>query len=143
DTFKCLDEDEFASSDNFVLEQSQGTQFVPNHENAIFMECMESKPLRCAEPDCPQNTSPNASAEEVISITPILSTKFTFGSQLDSGRQYMTTFEEAFKNYYDSQHRISSQNAHYYTMPIKSSKDRSKRKGCHSRPERNLEPEPH
>ncbi|XP_075584940.1 uncharacterized protein LOC124499981 isoform X3 [Dermatophagoides farinae] len=60
-----------------------------------------------------QNTQPNQQ--------PSLVDVFTFassGNSTEYHHQIYTTFEEAFKNYYDSQNRISNNYSNYYTLPL-------------------------
>lgn len=135
-------------------------------EDAVERKVEEQDCLTANEDDDERNggEGKGSSPEEAVSITPVPSKQFTFGSssqhRLDNHQQhrqhYLTTFEEAFKNYYDSQHRLSSgagdsqQNNsnhnnnhsnlldnqdtaapahHYYTMPAKKSEhQRSKRR---------------
>lgn len=140
DAFKCIDEDDLAPL-NLPLAQTKSRMTAFGRANADSSMLMESKPLICIQDAFQRKGSRSGSAEEMASLSAIAS-RFTFESQQDD-RPFLTTFEEAFKNYYDSQHRISSQACQYYTLPIKSAKEASKRKGCHSRPERTMElPEP-
>ncbi|OTF78039.1 hypothetical protein BLA29_009891, partial [Euroglyphus maynei] len=73
---------------------------------------------------------------------PSLVDAFTFVSSGNNSAEYhqqiFTTFEEAFKNYYDSQNRISNNNNNdnYYTLPLKTS-GKDKVKDSHHRNQRN------
>lgn len=127
DTFKCIDEDDFVNSDHLPLELEQRQKSHFSQASEVKLN-MEGKWLHYQE----ESIGPNTSPEEVTSVTPCTSTKFTFGSQVEN-RRYATTFEEAFQKY----SAISNQNCQYYTLPIKSSKERSKRKHNPSRPETN------
>ncbi|KAH9396597.1 hypothetical protein TYRP_019620 [Tyrophagus putrescentiae] len=156
------------ASKHFIMEDIASCELVHGtlYDSLRSGKWEEQDCLTANEDDDERNggEGKGSSPEEAVSITPVPSKQFTFGSssqhRLDNHQQhrqhYLTTFEEAFKNYYDSQHRLSSgagdsqQNNsnhnnnhsnlldnqdtaapahHYYTMPAKKSEhQRSKRR---------------
>lgn len=96
ETFECVDEDECCNLD-IQIDLSKVSHFN-------------------------DKSSPVFESDKTSIFTQ--SGKFTFESDRVNEKAYLTKFEEAFKNYYDSQNRISN----YYTMPLKVSKEKTKRK---------------
>ena len=137
DTFKCVDEDDFANTDYLVFEHSQFTNFGCNtiaKNDANQTKSIENNPGIETNDEVEDDDDNEENTHDGASNMG----QFTFESEMEDNnnnnnqnRQYSTTFEEAFKNYYDSQHRISqNQNLHnqnpHYTLPKERSKSNEK-----------------
>ena len=64
-----------------------------------------------------QNRQQNTQQQQQPSLVDVFTFASSIGNSTEYHQQIYTTFEEAFKNYYDSQNRISNNN--YYTLPLK------------------------
>lgn len=121
-SFECIDEDdqEFYYPPVYAL-NIKPTNKIEDEENTTVNEQMPQSSFNNYLSPFESNVSQNIEQPE---SSPMITNNekktsfldFTFISNPNSDYQQCTTFEEAFKNYYDSQNRISN---NYYTLPMK------------------------